>query len=324
MNNSIFVICEVQDNRINPASLDLIMKSLEIKNKKYSKVTAIYIGSDTTPLSREAISAGADIVYIIDDGKPGVYRSEHVASRLVTGFCQKMQPEILLIAATLYGRTIAPQIAALLGTGLTADCISLKIDAEGILVQTRPALGGNILAEIVGTGNLPQMATVLTKNTRPVLDNSKRGIIKKISCETIIDSMKLVSHEPLKLNFDFSQSDVIFAGGFGAGEEGFRLLGLLGEYLGCPVAATRAAVNAGLAPYSTQVGQTGSIVHPRVYIACGISGSIQHIVGMASSEYIVAVNTDQFAPIFHIADFGYVGDCVHFLEKLFWGLKGKN
>lgn len=324
MNSQIWVICEVQNNKTNRLSLDLIKKSLEIKNEKYSEVAAIYIGRDAAPFSDEAIQAGADLVYVLDDGRPGLYRSEYVSSRLAAGCCRSMRPGILLIAATLYGRTIAPQMAALLETGLTADCIGLRIDSEGILVQTRPAFGGNILAEIVGTGDFPQMATVHALSAGPEQNSGRRGKITFIPCEAVIDPMKLLSHKALKSTIDFEQSDIILAGGLGAGKEGFRLLNVIADYLGCPVAATRPAVNAGLAPYSAQVGQTGTSVHPKVYIACGISGALQHLAGMSSSEYIISVNTDRFAPIFNIADIGYVGDCIAFLETLWNKLQYNN
>ena len=324
MNNQIWVMCEIQNEKTNRLSLDLIKKSLEIKNEKYSEVAAIYIGRDTASLFDEAIQAGADLVYLLDDGQPGLYRSEYVSSRLAAGCCRNMRPGILLIAATLYGKTIAPQMAALLETGLTADCIGLRIDSEGVLVQTRPAFGGNILAEIVGTGDFPQMATVHALSAGSEQSSSKNGKITFIPCEAVVDPMRLLSHKYLKNMIDFEQSDIILAGGLGAGKEGFRLLNAIANYLNCPVAATKLAVNAGLAPYSAQVGQTGASVRPKVYIACGISGALQHLAGMSSSEYIISVNTDRFAPIFNIADMGYVGDCIVFLKTLWNKLQCNN
>jgi electron transfer flavoprotein alpha subunit len=228
------------------------------------------------------------------------------------------------MAATIRGRSIAPQTAALLDTGLTADCTDLHLE-DGLLIQTRPALGGNLMAQIICAAARPQMATVRPRGfPMPSLACQRQGEIVRILPEelfagkTLERTLERVATEKLSGNRkSLADAGIILAGGMGLGNRaGFCKLEALADAIGASVAASRAAVHAGFAPYSSQVGQTGVVVRPRLYVAFGISGAVQHMAGMSAAEYIVAVNTDRKAPIFRYAQLGLVGDAMETLDLL--------
>lgn len=281
---------------------------------------AVFVRAGLIDSYRESFqNMGVDKVYYFEDDALKNYSTEYY-SKLLVDLVGVVKPEILLVGATNQGRDLAPRVASALGTGLTADCIELDINDEGKLAATRPTFGGQLMATIL-CRNYPQMATVrpnvfkvelepISKNTEfiscPVnisyLKNHVQIVEFKKTVETIIN--------------DLDSAEIIVAGGKGLkNAKGFELLKQFADSLGGTVAASRGAVEMGLAPSSIQVGQTGKTVHPKVYIACGISGSIQHTVGMTGAEHIIAINNDEDAPIFEIADTGIVGDFFEVVPK---------
>lgn len=262
---------------------------------------------------------GVNKVYYFEDERLRDYSTEYY-TKLLVDLVGVIKPEILLIGATNQGRDFAPRVANALATGLTADCIGLDINEKGQLAATRPTFGGQLMATIL-CKTYPQMATVRPNVFKINLEDNFFDT-EFISCLVNIEGMK--NHVEV-IEFkrtvdtiinDLDSAEVIVTGGKGLkNEKGFELLRRFASSIGATVAATRGAVEMGLAPSSIQVGQTGKTVHPKVYIACGVSGAIQHTVGMEGSEYIIAINTDENAPIFEIADCGIVGDVFEILPE---------
>lgn len=262
---------------------------------------------------------GVDKVYYFEDEALKDYSTEYY-SKLLVDLVGVVKPEILLIGATNQGRDLAPRVASALGTGLTADCIELDINEDGKLAATRPTFGGQLMATIL-CRNYPQMATVRPNVFKVILDEETKNT-EFISCPVNISYLK--NHVQI-LEFkktvetvinDLDSAEIIVAGGKGLkNDKGFKLIKEFADSIGGTIAATRGAVEMGLAPQSIQVGQTGKTVHPKVYIACAISGAIQHTVGMQGADYIIAINNDVSAPIFEIADCGIVGDVFEILPK---------
>ncbi len=255
---------------------------------------------------------GVNKVYYFEDDNLKNYSTEYY-SKLIVDLVGVIKPEILLIGATNQGRDLAPRIAASLGTGLTADCIDLDINEKGQLAATRPTFGGQLMATIL-CKNYPQMATV-RPNVFKVHSVDDKVETEFVSCPVNIsyvkNSVELLEFKKTveTLINDLDSAEIIVAGGKGLkNQKGFELLKRFADSIGGTVAATRGAIEMGLAPASIQVGQTGKTVHPKIYIACGISGAVQHTVGMTGSEHIIAINNDENAPIFEIADTGIVGD----------------
>lgn len=276
-------------------------------------LSAVLIGDGIEAKAYDLIQSGADKVYVFEDPVFAEFQDDpysDVMSRLI----EQEKPEIILMGATNIGRSFASRVAARIHTGLTADCTGLEIDlATRNLLQTRPAFGGNIMATILTPRHRPQMATVRHKVFKPSPpDPSRKGeIIKKTVDVTQIRNrtrfIEFIRDTTARVNL--ANADVICAGGRGlAKPEGFRLIEELADCLGGAVGASRAAVDMGWIPYSHQVGQTGRTVSPRIYFACGISGQIQHLVGMGSSDIIVAINTDPAAPMMKIATYALEGD----------------
>ncbi len=262
---------------------------------------------------------GLNKVYYFEAEELKEYSTEYY-SKLMVDLVQNIKPEILLIGATNQGRDLAPRVASALGTGLTADCTGLDINEKGQLAATRPTFGGQLMATIL-CKNYPQMATV-RPNVFKVNSVSDRKETEFISQPVNISGMKkhvqLLSFKKTVENIinDLDSAEIIVAGGKGLkNAKGFELLKDFANSIGGTIAATRGAVEMGLAPQSIQVGQTGKTVHPKVYIACAISGAIQHTVGMTGSDYIIAINNDETAPIFEIADCGIVGDVFEILPE---------
>jgi electron transfer flavoprotein alpha subunit len=266
------------------------------------------------------IGHGADIVYRVDNPVLELF-SDEIFEKILTALIVEHKPEVVLAGATAIGRSFIPGVATSVDAGLTADCTRLEIGEDGNLLQTRPAFGGNIMATIVCPETRPQMATVRPKVMKALeYDQSRSGEIIEVKptarqLSGRIQVLESVSEKQSKVNIQ--ESDILVSGGRGLdNEKGFELIAKLAEALGGKVSASRAVVDAGWIPYPHQVGQTGKTVAPKLYIACGISGAIQHVAGMQSSETIVAINRDPDAPIFNVADYGVVGDLYEIIPKL--------
>lgn len=291
---------------------ELLSKGRELADKLGVELSCIFIGSEIEDKAQELIERGADTVYLVDREELKHFNVEPYTA-VITRLINKYKPEIFIAGATSTGRSLLPRIAARLKTGLTADCTGLDIGEDGILLQTRPAFGGNIMATIECKTKRPQMATVRYK----VMPEAKKseGRKGKIVKENV-DKLDLTSRtkiikfvEDITQKINLQEADIIVSGGMGLREpSNFKIIEKLAEVLDAAVGSSRPPVDAGWIPYSHQVGQTGKTVRPKLYIACGISGQIQHLAGMSSSEYIVAINKDHNAPIFQVADLGIVGD----------------
>ncbi|MCD6531953.1 FAD-binding protein, partial [bacterium] len=326
--SGVWVICEL-DKHNNPARVgfELLGAGRALANARGVPLYAVVLGHGIGDIGKEYIAQGADRVIIADserlhDFDPEIYTA--VLEHLV----KKYKPEIVIAGATVWGRSLVPRLAVRIHTGLTADCTQLDIDPDtGLLLQTRPAFGGNIMATILCPNHRPQMATVRPRVMKPLEpDPSRQGEIihENVSAIPLPKSrIKILeSVEELGEMINIADADVIVSGGRGlGGPEAFGMLFELAELLGGAVGASRAAVDAGWIPYAHQVGQTGKTVSPKLYIAIGISGAIQHLVGMQSSDTIIAINKDPNAPIFEVADYGVVGDLFEVVPELIRQLK---
>jgi electron transfer flavoprotein alpha subunit len=315
----VWVFIEQEAGEIAPVSLELLTKGRELAKKLDGRVCALLFGHEIADLAETVIHHGADVVLLADHPELAVYRTLPYA-KVATDLVRERQPYIFLLGATPVGRDLAPRIASGTRAGLTADCTDLQIGDferkgkvyDNLLYQIRPAFGGNIIATIVNPEMHPQMATVregVMKLGQP--DSTRQGEIERI--EPQFDERDLVlqvlEREVQAPSCDLKGASVIVAGGVGVGsEESFQLIHELAEVLGAEVGASRAAVDAGFVSQEHQIGQTGVTVRPRLYIACGISGSVQHCAGMDQSSKIIAINTDPNAPIFQIAHYKIVGD----------------
>ncbi len=325
----VWVFIQINRGKIAEASLEVLGKARELALKFGVKVGAVVAGRGAESLAGDVAAFGADKVYLLCSPLLDHYTSSACTTAIVS-LIKKENPEIFLLAATPQGRDLAPRIASFLGTGLTADCTDLKIGSythpgtrkkyDGLLLQIRPAWGGNIIATIVNPETRPQMATIREGMMRlPDRDASARAEVIKIVPEISKDDVKTVLLQdeirPQKVNL--KGAGVIVAGGAGVGsKENFDLIRQLADCLGGQVGATRAAVDAGFISHDHQIGQTGITVRPKLYIACGISGAVQHLTGMDESGKIVAVNTDPEAPIFGVAHYGIVGDVMGIVQKM--------
>lgn len=327
--NNIFVYCEVKDDgSIADVSLELCSKARHLADTLGVDVNAIVIGSDLNGLEESLYNHGVNTVFRVDDKRFAVYQTlPHFA--VVTKILESEKPYAVLFGATNNGRDLAPRIASYLRCGLTADCTALDIDEEGNLMQIRPAFGGNIIATIISPDVRPQMATV------------REGVMKKEMCArqsncSVVDInaddyvsesdfvVEIIERHLEERNIDIKGASIIVSGGYGMkSKENFQQLHELAGLLGGEVGATRAAVDAGFAESARQVGQTGVTVRPKVYIACGISGAVQHRAGMEQSALIISINTDANAPINSIADYVIVGDAVDVVGKMIKYLKNK-
>jgi len=316
----VWVFVEQEEGRAHPVSWELLGKARELAKDLSGGVEALVLGHGVEPLAREAIAYGAERVYLVDDPVLEYYRNETYAHGVIR-LCERYRPEILLMGATTLGRDLAGSIATALETGLTADVTGLEIDPETKnLIMTRPAFGGNIMASILCPDHRPQMSTVRPRTfPLPERDPSREGEIVREELGLSEDEVRVkrVGFIPKEKTVNLEYAEVIVSGGRGlGGPEGFDLLKELAALLGGEVGASRAVVDAGWIDYEHQVGQTGKTVRPRVYLAFGISGAIQHRVGMQNSDFVIAVNTDPEAPIFRIADLGIVGDLYEILPAL--------
>ncbi|MBI4981910.1 MAG: 4Fe-4S binding protein [Candidatus Omnitrophica bacterium] len=317
----IWVFIEQKNGKIQSVSYELLGKAQELAKKLKCEVSGVLIGFNLDDQLDELIWRGADNVYLVQAPEIANFNDEPYTNILVE-LIKKHKPEILLCGATAIGRSLISRVAIKLKAGLTADCTGLDIDPEkNILLQTRPAFGGNIMATIISPNYRPQMATVRHKVMQPMEPDKKRKgkIIKEsFSADVYASRTKLLDIvEEIETLVNISEADIIVSGGRGMGApENFKLLEELAHVLGGAVGASRAAVDSNWMPYSHQVGQTGRTVAPKIYIACGISGQIQHLVGMQSSKIIIAINKDPEAPIFKVATYGIVGDVLQIIPAL--------
>ncbi|MCG0278271.1 MAG: electron transfer flavoprotein subunit alpha [Thermanaeromonas sp.] len=309
----IWIFAEQHRGRLAEVVRELLGAAQDLATQRQTYVAAALLGHEVSLLADELFAYGADRVYLVEHHELASYRTEpytFVLAKLVEEF----KPEIFLLGATPLGRDLAPRLARRVGTGLTADCTELAIDPEEkILLQTRPAFGGNLMATITCPHHRPQMATVrpgVMRKKEP--DYSRTGEVVRRSYEIPSKCLRtkvLEVIEEARTTVNLEEAEIIIAGGRGlGGPEGFKKLEEVAKLLGATVGASRAAVDAGWISRDHQVGQTGKTVKPKLYIACGISGAIQHLAGMQNSGCIVAINTDPEAPIFKVADYGIVGD----------------
>lgn len=326
--SGVWVVAEQRDGEIHGVSYELLGRGRELADVRGARLGAVLLGSGVLDSAARLIERGADVVYVVDDPALEHYLDEPYANA-VAALIEKHRPEIVLTGATSIGRSLIPRVAIQVRAGLTADCTGLDIDDEkGLLLQTRPAFGGNIMATIVCPNHRPQMATVRHKvMTAMEADASRKGEVVREEIpaallSTTAEFVEFVKDTTQTVNI--AEADIVVSGGRGlGGPENFPMLEELADALGGAVGASRAAVDAGWIPYSHQVGQTGKTVQPKLYFACGISGAVQHLAGMQSSKVIVAVNKDPDAPIFKIATYGIVGDVFEVIPQLTRRLKSE-
>ena len=309
------VFAEQRDGKIQNVALELLGKARELADANNEKVVAMLLGKNIKGEAQTLIAHGADKVLVVDHDLLATYLTEPY-TEAITQIIKEFKPSIMLIGATTIGRDLGPRVSARNLTGLTADATKLEIsdDEAHEFRMTRPAFGGNLMATILCKNNRPQMSTVRPGVMQMMpADNNRKGEVvdyqvqfdeKKISRVKIV---KTVKEE--KVITDISQAKILVSGGRGVGtKDGFSKLEALAKELGGEVSSSRAMVDAGVMDQSRQVGQTGKTVRPNLYLACGISGAIQHLAGMEESDLIIAINKDKFAPIFSVADLGIVGD----------------
>ena len=316
----VWIFVELREREIKKVSLELASKAREIADTLGERVGAVILGGKVKHLCDDIAAYGVDGVYIAENDNLIEYNTSNYAG-ILTGLISKYKPNIVIFPATHLGRDLAPRVAAALEVGLTADCTGLSIK-DGLLLQSRPAFGGNIMADIISPSARPQMATIrpnVMKIQNP--DSTRKAEIISIPVDIDPKAMRIIIKEIVKTTKSGTKSldeaDIIISGGRGMGSaENFKILEALAETINGVVGASRAAVDVGWRPRSDQVGQSGKTVSPKLYIACGISGKIQHQVGMKGSDTIIAINTDPEAPIFDIADCGIVGDLFEIIPAL--------
>jgi electron transfer flavoprotein alpha subunit len=318
----VWVFCEQKKGVIQSISFELLGEGRKLADKLGVKLCAVILGSGIEAKIAELSERGADKIYLVDHPALKSYQDDPYTEVFVK-LAEEYKPEIILCGATTIGRSLVSRVAVKIGAGLTADCTGLDIDEkERLLLQTRPAFGGNIMATIITPNHRPQMATVRHKVMKEAeTDNSRAAaeVIRKSYPEDVMKSRTRLLDiiEEIEETVKLAEADIIVSGGRGVGgPEGFAMIKELAKALNAAVGASRAAVDSDWIPYSHQVGQTGKTVCPKLYIACGISGQIQHLIGMQSSDVIVAINKDPDAPIFKVATYGIVGDIFELVPAL--------
>lgn len=317
----VWVVCEFRHGILAPVSLELLGIGRKLAEQQGVKLGAMLLGYQVNEIPEKLIGHGADIVFVADHEKLKDFNEDLYAS-VTTELIEKHKPEIVLAGATAIGRSFIPSVATTLNTGLTADCTKLEIrEEDGVLLQTRPAFGGNIMATIICENTRPQMATVRSKVMIELeYDPARKGEIVRVELSDVSLQSKVRVLESVvaeEANVNIQEADILVSGGRGLeSPKGFELIRELADALGGKVSASRAVVDAGWIPYPHQVGQTGKTVAPKLYFACGISGAIQHVAGMQSAETIVAINRDENATIFDVADIGIVGDLFEIIPLL--------
>ncbi len=316
----VWVFGEQKDGTPAGVALELLGEGSKLAAELGVPLAVVLLGDKMEPAAKLLIAQGADQVYLVDHPSLKDFNDESYAD-IVAQLIQTYKPEIVLMGASTYGRSLAPRISSRIGTGLTADCTQLAIDPEKrILRQTRPAFGGNLMATIICPNRRPQMSTVrpkVMKALAPDYDRAGEIIIPNVKIPENLSTKVLSVVSTLTEMVNLTEADIIVSGGRGMCDpKNFSLLHDLAETLGGAVGASRAAVDAGWIDYSHQVGQTGKTVGPKVYFACGISGAVQHLAGMSSADTIIAINKNPDAPIFKIATFGIVGDVMQVVPAL--------
>ncbi len=329
--NNIFVYCEIENGKVADVSLELLTKGRNLADQLGCQLEALAIGHNLKGIEAELGQYGADVVHVADDARLAPYRTlPHTT--LIKAVFEVEKPQIALFGASSVGRDLGPRVSSLLHSGLTADCTSLEIGShtenktgkvyDKLLYQIRPAFGGNIIATIINPDHRPQMATVREGvMKKEVIANAKPAQVKKIDVNKFLtdadEAIRIIEREIEERKIDIKGAPIIVAGGYGVGsKENFALLHELAQVLGGEVGASRAAVDAGFAEHARQIGQTGVTVRPKLYIACGISGQIQHTAGMEQSAMIISINNDPAAPINQIADYAITGDVSEIIPKL--------
>jgi electron transfer flavoprotein alpha subunit len=329
--NNIIVYCEIEEGTIIDVSLELLTKGRSLADELKCQLEAIVIGSNLKDIEKVIFPYGVDTIFLAEDSRLYPYLTLPHAS-IVTKVLEEEKPQIALFGATSIGRDLAPRIASALKCGLTADCTSLeigdhvdkkqKMDFHNLLYQIRPAFGGNIIATIINPETRPQMATVREGvMKKEIYAPNYTGKVKKLDVSKYLREedfvVKILERHMEKKKIDIKHSHIIVSGGYGVGsKENFELLFELAEILGGEVGGSRAAVDAGYIPHERQVGQTGITVRPHLYIACGISGAVQHRAGMEESAMIISINKDPQAPINNIADYAIIGDVGEVIPKM--------
>ncbi|HBB00227.1 MAG: electron transfer flavoprotein subunit alpha [Bacteroidetes bacterium GWD2_45_23] len=329
--NNLFVYLEIEEGTVAEVSLELLTKGRSLANQLSCKMEAIAAGANLDGIAQQVFPYGVDVLHIFHDERLSPYMTLPHTSILVELF-KKEQPQICLMGATIIGRDLGPRVSSALGSGLTADCTSLEIgDHEekkagkiykDLLYQIRPAFGGNIVAWIINPDHRPQMATVREGvMKKEILDPYYQGeTVEHTVSEYVKEEdfvISIIDRHIEKSKVNIKNSPIIVSGGYGVGsKENFQLLYQLADVLGAEVGASRAAVDAGFTEHERQVGQTGVTVRPKVYIACGISGQIQHIAGMQDSSIIISINNDPGAPINTIADYVIIGEVEKVIPKM--------
>lgn len=310
--NGVWVFAEQREGQLQKVSLELLGEGRKIADKLGSKLTALLIGNKVQNLVEDLSRHGADEVLVVDDPELEHYTTDGY-TKAICELANAKKPNIIFIGATFIGRDLGPRVAARLETGLTADCTSLDVDVEsGDLLATRPAFGGNLMATIVCPDHRPQMATVRPGVFEKLPLGENDATVENVEIKFNSNDIRTKIVEIIKEHkdiVDISEANVLVAGGRGIGsEENFKMLKELAEVMNGSIAASRAAVEKGWVDKDYQVGQTGKTVRPNIYVACGISGAIQHAAGMQDSDMIIAINKDANAPIMKIADYAIVGD----------------
>jgi len=313
----VWVYAEWREGKVHNVSHELLSVGRLLADKRGVKLGAVLLGSNIVDEAcRELICYGADEVYVVDRPELAHFTDERY-SKCVIELVNRKRPEILLAGATSMGRSFIPRVAASLRTGLTADCTQLDIGDDGLLLQTRPAFGGNVMATIICPNRRPQMATVRPKVMKPVRKEAHQGSIERMELpdrcfEARVEVLEVIAEQDQTAKL--TEADVIVSGGRGLRNgDNFSIIEELAALLGGAVGASRGAVEDGWMAPSHQVGQTGRTVAPTLYMAVGISGAVQHLVGMQGSQVIVAVNKDPHAPIFDVATYGVVADLFEFI-----------
>ncbi|MBK5195069.1 MAG: electron transfer flavoprotein subunit alpha/FixB family protein [Proteiniphilum sp.] len=335
--NNIFVYLEIEEGIVADVSQELLTKGRSLANQLGCKLEAIAAGANLATVEQQVLPYGVDLLHIFNDERLSPYTTLPHTSILVQLFKEE-KPQICLMGATIIGRDLGPRVSSALGSGLTADCTSLEIgDHEekkagktykDLLYQIRPAFGGNIVAWIVNPDHRPQMATVREGvMKKEILDPNYKGEVIDHQVNDYVKEedyvLTIIDRHIEKSKVNIKNSPIIVSGGYGVGsKENFDLLYKLADVLGAEVGASRAAVDAGFAEHERQVGQTGVTVRPKVYIACGISGQIQHIAGMQESSIIISINNDPNAPINAIADYVITGEIERVIPKMIKHYKG--
>ena len=335
----VYVFAQQVDNEISPIAFELLGKAKDLANDLNEKVVAVLIGHNVKDLAAQLGAYGADKVIVVDDKELEVYRTEPYTHALAS-VINEFKPEIMLVGATAIGRDLGPRVSARVQTGLTADCTSLEIgnfplnpmpgreQKPNQLLMTRPAFGGNTIATIACPDNRPQMATVrpgVMQKIAPI-SGAKANVVEYNPGFTpnnrYVEILNIV--KAVKSTANIMEAKILVSGGRGVGsKENFKLLEDLAEVLGGTVSCSRAVVENGWLPVDLQVGQTGKTVRPQIYFAIGISGAIQHVAGMEDSDLIIAINKDEDAPIFDVADYGLVGDLNKIVPALTTALKAE-